>query len=221
MINQKLISLFLLCNVALGIDIIQVDVGNAIDFSDGVLEMESTDKIDVTGHGTHMAVALHDELKIQRSKKVHAKQIVWDYGNPNSLLPALQESLKQEPKVLSLSYGGRYKNALEEGLIFANTLNDTVVVAAAGNERGGRVFYPANYKNPCILSVGTSESGVKAYYSNDADVWLEYNPKDPTGTSASAARMAGIVLQYRRNYPNYTCDKIVLTVRMLYGKIKK
>lgn len=221
MITQKLISLLLLCNVAVGIDLIQVDVGNAIDFKDAVLEMDSTDKIDVTGHGTHMAIALHDELKIQRSKKVIAKQIVWEYGNPNSLLPALQQSLKEEPKVLSLSYGGKYKNALEEGLIFANTLNDTVVVAAAGNEGGGRRFYPANYSNSCILNVGTTQNGSKAYYSNDADVWLEYNPKDPTGTSASTARMAAIVLQYRRNFPEYTCDRIVLTVRMLYGKIKK
>jgi subtilisin family serine protease len=170
-----------------------------------------------------MASALNDELLRQHSKPVIAKQILWDLDhNPReSLLKALLISYKENPKVLSLSLGGRRYDTQEEAYVAANTLNDTVVVAAAGNDGGGKTYYPANYSNECILSVGTSYKGKKADFSNHGAVWLEYNPKDPRGTSASTARMAAIVLQIRRQNPELDCKDIVLTMKMLYGKIQK
>ena len=220
----KLISCFLLLNInsLLAIDIIQVDVGNSINFT-GILNMPATELVNPNNHGTDMAKALQSELKIQKSKPVDAKQLVWEHGpfGRSSLIQALAEAIYEHPKVLSLSYGGSRMDSLEEAILITHAVNDTVIVAAAGNQGGGREYYPANYTNSCILSVGTTIDGKKADYSNHADVWLEYNPKDPSGTSASTARMAGIVLQLRRNYPYYKCDKIVLTMRMLYGSLKK
>ena len=219
----KLISLVaLLSNFVFAYDIIQIDVGNTIDFT-GILEMKHNERAHKNSHGTLMAKALEDELKHQRSKPVKAKQIFWDHEiNPRqSLLQALVEAYEDSPKVLSLSLGGKYFDMLEEALITVNTLNDTVVVAAAGNNGGGTIYYPANYDNPCILSVGTTENGRRTEYSNTGKAWLEYNKKDPKGTSSSTARMAGIVLQIRRQNPEMNCKDVVLTMRMLYGKVKK
>jgi hypothetical protein len=220
--TAKLISLFFVCNLAFSVELIQVDVGNAIDFS-GPLIMKKTEKVNECNHGTDMASALNDELIKQKSKPVIAKQIVWDldYNPRKSVLTALLEAYKEEPKVLSLSFGGRNYDPTEEAYIAANTLNDTVVVAAAGNDGGGTTYYPANYKNKCILSVGTSFKGNKADFSNNGAVWLEYNPKDARGTSASTARMAAIVLQIRRQNPSFKCADVVLTMKMLYGRIQK
>lgn len=222
MIIARLISLsfILLASNLLAIDIVQIDVGNKINFT-GVLNMAANDNVITNTHGTDMAIALESELKLQRSKPVYAKQLYWDYyhNSRQTLLKALSNALKENTKVLSLSYGGNVGDRLEESILIAHYLNDTVIVAAAGNDGGGRQYYPANYKNPCIVSVGTTIHGRRTMYSNHADVYLEYNKIDPTGTSASTARMAGIVLQLRRNNPNLTCEKIVLTVKMLYGKI--
>lgn len=222
MITARLISLFLFCNTLSATELVQIDVGNAINFN-SVLQMESTKKVDVSNHGTHMALALESQLFELKSKPVKAKQVTWEINknSRDSLLIAMKEALEEEPKVLSLSYGGKRKDSFEEAFITAFTVLDAVVVAAAGNDGHGRTYFPANYNNPCILSVGTTFNGRKAPYSNFADSWLEYHFGDPHGTSASTARMAAIVLQIRRQNPEMTCDKVVLTVKMLYGKVKK
>jgi len=215
----KLISLLLICGTVFATDLIQVDVGNKIKFT-GVLNMSVTENQTSLNHGTQMALALEDELKIQHSKPVYAKQLVWDLSG-FSLIRALSKALDSNPKVLSLSYSGEIPNFTEEAVLMAHRLNDTVIVVAAGNKGNDEIQFPSGYDNPCILSVGTTIDGVRAVYSNKGKVWLDYNPKDPSGTSASTARMAGIVLQLRRNHPQFTCDKIVLTARMLYGKVKR
>jgi len=223
MITLRLISLLLFCSFALATDIVQIDVGTEVAFT-GVLNMPKSYKIHPSNHGTHMAKALESQLKIVGSYPVQAKQIVWDYeakNSRNSLLLSLKEAIDESPLVLSLSLGGNRFDPTEEALIHVNTMNDTVIVAAAGNEGGGTNYFPANYSNACILSVGTSLNGYRAYYSNHGSVWLEYNPMDPQGTSASAARMAGIVLQIRRHNPKMNCADVVLTAKMLYGRIQR
>ena len=223
MIIPKLISLLLLCNYVLASDIVQIDVGTEIAFS-GLLNMPKSKTVHPSNHGTHMAKALESQLKIIKSKPVKAKQIVWNYSGINarsSLLSALKEVIEDSPLVLSLSLGGNNYDPDEETLLYINTMNDTVVVAAAGNDGGGVSYFPANYKNACILSVGTTIDGYKASYSNHGKVWLDYNEMDPPGTSASTARMAAIVLKIRRDYPKMNCANVVLTAQMLYGKISK
>lgn len=215
----KLISLFF-CGTIIATDIVQVDVGNAVDFH-GILNMPHTEEIDLTSHGTAMAKALENELKLQKSKPVKAVQTVWTLKSTQSLWKALSEGLKFDPQVLSLSYGGAKKDSFEEAILFAFALNDTIIVAAAGNNGKGKDYYPANYFNPCLISVGTTLNGHRASYSNEADVWLEYNPMDPPGTSASTARAAAIVLQLKRQNPELSCKDIALTFKMLYGKIPK
>lgn len=224
MIIVKLIS-FVFCFVAtvcFSVDLIQIDVGNDIKFT-GPLFMDSTEYVNNTNHGTHMALALNDELKKQKSKPVYAKQLAWKYleNSRSALLNLFIEALNEGPKVLSLSFGGKDYDYLEDALLQTLAINDVVIVAAAGNDGGGRRYYPANYRNKCIISVGTTILGKKAKYSNDAQVWLEYNELDPHGTSASTARMAGIILQIRRANPKFSCEDTVVFARTLYGKIKK
>ena len=222
MIILKLISFIVFCLPVFAVDIVQIDVGNEKNFT-GILDMRPNDKTHKSRHGTYMAEALEDELKHQRSKPATAKQLLWDYDiSPRtSLLFNLSKVVKEKPRVLSLSLGGKIYDELEAILIDKIADNDVVIVAAAGNSGGGKQYYPANYKNPCILSVGTTVNKKRADYSNDAMVWLEYNEKDPKGTSSSTARMAAIVLQIRRSEPKASCSDIVLTMRMLYGTIKK
>ena len=222
MTTAKLISFFILCLPVFAVDIVQIDVGNEKNFT-GILTMPANHKTHSSKHGTYMAQALEDELKHQRSKPVTAKQFLWDYENSprTSLLLNLAKVVKEKPKVLSLSLGGKIYDELEEIILDEIANSDVVIVAAAGNSGGGRQYYPANYKNRCILSVGTTVDKRRADYSNDAMIWLEYNEKDPKGTSSSTARMAAIVLQIRRGEPKATCEEIVLTMRMLYGTIKK
>lgn len=213
---MKYLILFHISVLALAIDLIQIDVGTSKSFT-GTLNMEATDVVDLSNHGTQMATALADELRLQKSKPVQARQLVWDRRSFNTILPALRDAYHEQPKVLSLSYGGPYASKYEEAFLFAHYLNDTLIIAAAGNEGGGTQYFPANYPNPCIVSVGTTIRGKRAPYSNDAMVWLEYNSKDLTGTSFSTARMAAIALQIRRNNPQLDCGKAALLLRMLYG----
>lgn len=215
---MKLLFIFHVAICALAVDIIQVDVGNSVSYT-GRLNMRKNSYVHPSNHGTDMARSLKNQLDLLNSKPVDAEQITWQPGPQFKmpLLAALHESLTRSVKVLSLSYGGiivleEEKAILEE---FAN--RDVVMVAAAGNAGGGRLFYPANYKNKCILSVGTLFNGVRAPFSNDADSWLEYVRGDAVGTSASAARMAGIVLQYKRKYPKHSCDQIVKLVKQNFG----
>lgn len=217
----KLISLVLFCSQLYAVELVQIDVGNAINFN-SVLVMKPTDDVDISNHGTHMALALENELKEINSKPVIAKQVTWKLASnfAETIVKAMKEALEENPKVISLSYGGVKGNLVEEAFMTAFASIDTVIVAAAGNEGGGKKYFPANYNNPCILSVGTKLDGHKASYSNDANSWLEYHYGDPPGTSASTARMAARVLQIRRKNPNMSCDKVVLTMKMLYGRIK-
>lgn len=215
----KLISIILFCNLLYATDIVQIDTGNVLNFS-GVLNMSKNEEYDSCLHGTDMALGLEDELKILKSKPVDAKQFVWKPGSFKSMIDALRQSYKEKPKVLSLSFGGGMPNQLEEAILMLHAMDDTVIVASAGNEGNDEPYYPANYYNPCILSVGTTKKGIKTSYSNHAKVYLEYNKKDPEGTSSSAARMAGIVLKFRRDNPKLSCKKVVHAMQMFYGKLK-
>lgn len=215
----KLISLVLICGQLYATDIVQVDTGNVLNFS-GVLNMKKNEEYHPNLHGTDMAMGLEDELKNIKSKPVSAKQFVWKPGSFKSMIDALRQAYDEKPKVLSLSFGGNVPNQLEESILILYTLNDTVIVAAAGNEGNDEPYYPANYYNPCILSVGTTKNGIKTSYSNHAKVYLEYNKKDPEGTSSSTARMAAIVLQFRRDNPMMSCKKVVNAMQMFYGKLK-
>lgn len=220
MTTAKLISIVLFCSQLYATDIVQVDVGTSATFR-GTLVMDKTKMVHESEHGTHMARALEGELKRQGSKPVSAVQAVWDYKahSRQSLIDAYKQALNENPLVVSLSFGGPQPDFIEESLMLAMAMHDIVIVAAAGNEGGGTHYFPANYKNECILSVGTTAHGSKAFYSNHGSVWLEYNQNDPPGTSASAARMAAIVLQIRRQNPKMTCENVVLTVKMLYGRM--
>jgi subtilisin family serine protease len=215
----KLISLLLICSQLRAVELVQIDTGNAVEFS-GVLNMKRNEEYDSCLHGTDMAMGLEDELKNIKSKPVDAKQFVWKPGSFKSMIDALRQAYDEKPKVLSLSFGGGVPNQLEESVLILHSMNDTVIVAAAGNEGNDEPYYPANYYNQCILSVGTTKNGVKTSYSNHAKVYLEYNKKDPEGTSSSTARMAGIVLKFRRDNPKLSCKKVVHAMQMFYGKLK-
>lgn len=215
---MRFIFFFHIALLALGLDVVQVDVGNAIDFT-GEFTMPANSFVHKSNHGTAMAMSLKDQVRRIQLKDIHAEQVVWipEKGFMFTIARALQVAYLKSPKVLSLSYGGATPVPIEERLLeqFAN--HNIVIVAAAGNNGGGRTYYPANYSNPCILNVGTLINGIKAPYSNDADVWLEYVTGDMPGTSASTARMGAVALAYRFAYPQHSCKEIVKIIKQNFG----
>ena len=215
---MRFIFYFHIAVLALGLDVIQIDVGNAIEFT-GDFNMPANWFVHPSKHGTAMALSLKDQAQKLQLAPIYAEQVLWIPGRgfEMTIIKALQLAHLRGTRVLSLSYGGGIPIPSEFLLLKQFAESDTVIVAAAGNNGGGRIYYPANYPNPCMISVGTLVNGVKASYSNDADTWIEYVPGDMPGTSASTARMGAVALAYRFAYPQHSCKEIVKIIKQTFG----
>ena len=198
-------------------DLVQIDVGNTVTYQ-GQLNMKANSAKNIQTHGTAMAKALSLQLAKLNGITINAKQAMFDPANTDSYLQAYAEALKEKPLVVSISLAGFGKSAIEETAVLSLTSIDTLVIVASGNQGNAVKMYPASYSHPCLVSVGTLKNGAVANYSNAAQTYLEQDPEDDPGTSASTARMGAVAVYIRKKYPYYRCYEVANALRGIYGK---
>ena len=198
-------------------DLVQIDVGNTVTYQ-GQLNMKANSAKNIQPHGTAMAKALSLQLAKLDGITINAKQAMFDLANTDSYLQAYAEALKEKPLVVSISLAGFGKSVIEETAVLSLTSIDTLVIVASGNQGNSVKMYPASYSHPCLVSVGTLRNGAVANYSNAAQTYLEQDPEDDPGTSASTARMGAVAVYIRKKYPYYRCYEVANALRGIYGK---
>ncbi|MBO5353997.1 MAG: S8 family serine peptidase, partial [Lachnospiraceae bacterium] len=105
-------------------------------------------------HGTVVASILSELVPMA---ELYSVEVLDETGNGyySSLIRGIYWAVEQDMDVLVMSLGGgTYSAFLQEALQFASW-HDIVVLAAAGNEEGGSILYPAAY--PETLSVGAAD----------------------------------------------------------------
>ena len=106
-------------------------------------------------HGTAVASVLSELVPMA---ELYSVEVLDETGNGyySSLIQGIYWAVEQNMDVLVLSLGGEtYSAFLQEALQLA-AWHDIVVLAAAGNEDGGTILYPAAYQE--VLSVGAADS---------------------------------------------------------------
>lgn len=166
---------------------------------------------DLNGHGTHVAgLILKDtcpEVKFLSCAYYEAYSA--NSENTQRYLNCLLTATYQNPDVINISGGGDDYNGFEEQYIKTLIKNNTIIIAAAGNESHNidkKPYYPASYKD--VIAVGNLDfNGNKHFSSNYGNkvVWergtninstyLNGNYAIMTGTSQSAAALTNKVLK--------------------------
>lgn len=140
---------------------------------------------DIVGHGTHVAGTISATINNQLGINgiCQCKLWIWKifsdqpelfgntfeyYVDPVMYQRALADCLDENVDVINLSIGGSGKpDAAEEQLFNALLANDTIVVAAMGNERqiGSPISYPAAIQD--VIAVGATQlNDAVANFSN-------------------------------------------------------
>jgi hypothetical protein len=187
---------------------------------------DSTEPIDLQGHGTQMALLAKGSLEPLGgslsgvnpllpvlSIRISEKDA---YVAGDTLMKSLQAAIDQNVRVVSLSWGSDMPSMFLKEQLDKATARGIVVVAAAGNVPSGNPVYPAAFSG--VLAVGgTGADGKPASWSNYGDflslsapgyVPLPVIPGGPrqmaVGTSVSTAYAANVLGQYFRLHPNAT-----------------
>lgn len=215
--NHFLLLLLILSSSLRATDIVQIDIGNAITY-EGQLNIFANPNTPLETHGTYMVKALYAQAVKQGGLPITAKQIVFILNDDISYLKAYATALKEKPAVVTISLAGLVPTIEEYQSVLRLVIGDALILAAAGNQGSSVAMYPASYRHPCVVSVGTLRNGGLARYSNQASTYLEEDLGDLPGTSSSTARMGAVALRLRRQYPYFTCAKIANMLRGIYGK---
>jgi subtilisin family serine protease len=148
--------------------------GNGIDddrngFVDDVTGWDFTnhdpDVSDTIGHGTHVAGTIAAAgnnglgiVGVAWGAKVMVVKGLSDQGPGNSddLANAIIYAAGNGARVINMSWGGSgFSQTIEDALIFANSLNVTLVAAAGNNSMEASSFFPANSRH--VITVGSSD----------------------------------------------------------------
>lgn len=155
-----------------GIDYTHADL--AVNYKGGYDYVnEDNDPMDDDGHGTHVAgtMAATDNdigvLGTSPDADLYALKVLDSTGSGyySDIISALQWAVKNDMDVASMSLSGdanliSLKRACDKAY-----KNGVVLVAAAGNDNGGYVRYPAAYSSVIAVSA-TDENNDLAYFSN-------------------------------------------------------
>ena len=134
---------------------------------------EDNDPMDDQGHGTHCAgiigATLNNGVGIAGVAQVGIMPVkVLDAqgsGYYSWVASGIRYAVDNGASVISMSLGGSSTNEVLENACNYAWENGVIVVAAAGNDYGGPVGYPAKYESVMAVSAIDSSNNL-AYYSN-------------------------------------------------------
>jgi len=132
---------------------------------------------DLYGHGTHVAGTAAAETNNAEgvagvayfNVKIMPVQVLNDSGSGSTsgIAKGIRYVVDNGAKAINLSLGGRDSQTLEDAVNYAWD-NGVLVAAAAGNDGGGRKYYPASYAN-AISVAATDYNDNVANFSNFND----------------------------------------------------
>jgi len=171
---------------------------------------------DEFGHGTAIAGLITGQSKEFRGVLTDA--ILYDVkvlneageGKLENVIAGIEWSIEKEVDIINISFGfSKNYEALHKAIDSA-LKNNIVVVAAAGNNMGLSVDYPANYEN--VISIGSIDKSLKIdesstttgadYFAPGVDVISTSNDggyKTYTGSSFATAYATGIFASIMSN----------------------
>lgn len=146
-----------------GIDTNHTELSSAVLSSYNFVN-ETTDVTDGHGHGTHVAGTIasvkNDAGYIGASyeAKLMIGKVLADDGSGylSDVVEGIDWAKQNGAKVINLSLGTDYNSKLLEDAVNSAYNAGVIVVAAAGNNYGGSLLYPAAYSS--AISVGATDS---------------------------------------------------------------
>ena len=142
------------------------DIGSNEDLDKSRSFVSGEGKIDLQGHGTHVAgiIAAQENgmgvVGIAPKARVITLKVLNMFGEGTSMQlgNALAYCLELKPDIINMSLGSYVRDKSIEPLynILANEMN-VAIVAAAGNYGNRGVMYPAKYPN--VFSIGSYRKG--------------------------------------------------------------
>lgn len=167
---------------------------------------------DANGHGTHCAGIVAAENNGTGVVGVAPDVDLWAVkvlnsggsGYTSDIIQGVQWCASNGIEVASMSLGGRYNQSLENACNAAYAAG-VLIVAAAGNDYGGAVIYPAAYGSVIAVSATNSSDGLAGFSSvgpqvelaaPGASIYSTYKGGGYTtmsGTSMACPHVSGVV----------------------------
>jgi len=146
-----------------GIDNSHTELSSAILSSYNFVN-ETADVTDGHGHGTHVAgtiVSVKNDtgyIGASYEAELMVGKVLADDGSGylSDVVEGIDWARKNGAKIINLSLGTEYNSKLLEDAVNRAYSADVIVVAAAGNNYGGSLLYPAAYSS--AISVGATDS---------------------------------------------------------------
>ena len=185
---------------------------------------------DTLGHGTQMAYIASGVVKPFGSEAINKEPYIpivpiraFDdngFTTDFKIMDAINFALKNNARVMSLSWGSETGSALMEKAFAQANAAGLIIVASAGNEPTGKPVYPAAY--PSVIGVGALGPHGKTWENSNFGSFVAlYAPGfanlpvghkgDPglyAGTSISAAFVANAIAGYLSENPAATPQEI-------------
>ncbi|PLR78721.1 peptidase S8 [Bacillus sp. V3-13] len=181
---------------------------------------------DKFGHGTAIAGVIAAEnndfgiVGVAPNVEIYSVKILNDNGKGSieSLITGIEWSIENKVQVINISFGMSSNNPELHKIIKKAVNSGIIVVAAAGNNYGLNVNFPARYKD--VISVTAVNSNYKIIPSYSAKGKIDYSlpgaailttSKDGkyqeySGTSLAAAYMTGLVSIILQNEKKFNLD---------------
>jgi len=226
-------SSILVAVIDTGIDWDHPDLAGNYDASGYDWVNMDDDPMDDNGHGTHctgiiaaminngMGIAGLAQVRVMAEKSLDQS----GEGSADDLANAIIHATNQGADIISMSWGGLYHSELVyEALKYAYD-SGVLLIASAGNKATYLKVYPAAYKE-VVAVTATDQNDDSASFTNYGD-WVEvaapgvniystvwddsYTSK--SGTSMSAAHVAGVAALIWSQFPNMTRDWVRAQLR--------
>jgi len=199
--------------------------------------------IDDNGHGTMtlgiIAASANNGIGVAgvgwSAKAMPVKVLAADgSGYDADIAEGIDWAVAHGAKVINMSLGGPYDNAVLHDALTRAVNKGVVIVAAAGNDGSPAFQYPAAY--PEVIAVGaTNAGGVLTDFSSFGD-WVDIAAPgwdilstgarnltpagyDPywycTGTSCSAPIVAGVAALVKNKWPTFTPTQVATRLKVL------